>query len=347
MVLERAHVLQAFARRKGKSLRGRLDRMEECCAVPMVYETSDGHPLVSLGFCRDRLCPTCQRHRGRKVAVKVEQTAGKMDSPRFVTLTLRSSPESLKSAIGRLFAAFRKLRRVKSWRKRVTGGVYALEVTWNAETGLWHPHIHAIIDGSFYPQRALSDDWLEASGDSKIVDIRAVHSRRSVASYIARYVAKPMDVLDWTHKAICEYAEALAGTRMVHTWGKFHGTQPDEREEPEAPKGCRPLCSTSRVLWHAERRHPYAVCALSLLRRMGPPAVLACGGTTAANEPALPPLEDWERVRLVVCLRRLSGDSSAVVDDLEPPPERGGERVAAPTAPVLFDVSPLSPGRLL
>src|SRR5260370_35334988 len=52
--------------------------------------------------------------------------------------------------------AFAKLRESQLWKDEVSGGSYSLEVTYNRETGEWHPHGHCLIETG----KDLRMDWI-------------------------------------------------------------------------------------------------------------------------------------------------------------------------------------------
>lgn len=216
----------------------RVDRILNCCRFPAVLATKTSGAHLSLGRCRDRLCPTCSAIRSSELSERIENAVKQMDAPRFMTLTIRSDGSSLDVLLARLRASFRRIRESEMWRKYVRGGIYAIETTYNKETGQWHPHVHLVWEGRFIAQRQLSAAWLQASGDSPIVDVRAIRSRKAIARYISKYVAKGVACVEWPEEAIAEYASAMHGARLVHTFGTLHGVrlkEPDREvlDDPE------------------------------------------------------------------------------------------------------------------
>lgn len=314
---ERLRVLEAMMSHKGNSLGGRAARIESCCCSPMFCMGSDGKPKVSLGLCRDRLCPTCQRYRGKAMAARLTACIRTMDAPRFITLTLKHEPGPLSEGIRRLAEAFRLVRKGKRWRSRVIGGVYTIEITRNADTGDWHPHLHAVVDGSFYKQSDLSADWSAASGGSTIVHIQSVPSRASVAAYISKYVSKPAQMPSWTNETICEYALALAGKRMVHTWGSCHNVKVDDQDLGGAKVTIEPLITAGKLNWLGVQGCKHARYAIEVLSRAGGLLARCVGIRRDSSVPSLPPVTEWEYERLAVCLRHCSGDWSSGLADLD------------------------------
>lgn len=153
-----------------------------------------------------------------------------------MTLTIVHKDERLDDMRKRLAEGFRKVRSRPEWKQRVTAGVWVIEVTYNVKTQRWHAHLHLIVNGEYFAQKLLSKLWLAATGDSCICDIRAIHDKRRVARYIADYVAKPFEMAAWPADAICEFAYAMAGVRMVHTFGKVHGADLGTATPPEEKK---------------------------------------------------------------------------------------------------------------
>ena len=133
--------------------------------------------LVDANFCRDRMCSQCQWRKSIRqfgVAVKVghelrrrEREAGKPESQFiFLTLTIPNVPlEKLSDAIDELFGGWKRLYERKEVKKIMLGYHRALEISYNAQTNTFHPHIHAAIvvspiyfAGHTYIKR---DRWLE------------------------------------------------------------------------------------------------------------------------------------------------------------------------------------------
>lgn len=215
-----------------------------------------------------------------------------MNAPRFATFTLAHKGEGCGAMLDRLHHAFRKMRQTPEWAEHVTGGVYVVQVTRNEHRGEWHVHLHMVIDGDYWPQALLSRLWLKITGDSKIVDIRAVHDRRQVAKYLADYVAKPNDVISWSWAAIVEYADAMHGRRLVHTFGSAHGVKiEDETDAGDADSG--EFVADALTLQKAAREGDTRACfvrnTLASLGRDWGFALGDDGEVHAFGVPALPP----------------------------------------------------------
>lgn len=180
-------------------------------------EDSSGEVKVFASSCHDRWCPMCA---GQKASFAKEQTQMYIESlkaPRFLTLTLRNNTNDLKTQIEFLTESFRTLRQRAFWKKRVTGGIWFLQVKRGKNSGCWHPHLHMLIDGSSLEQARLSELWEQVTFGSPVIDIRRVHDIEEVAKYVARYCARPamlknMPLIDRVEVISSLFRKRLSGT---------------------------------------------------------------------------------------------------------------------------------------
>jgi len=116
-----------------------------------------------------------------------------------------------------------------------------LEITRNGTTGLWHPHVHLIVEGRYLPVGELSRRWLAVTGDSPIVDIRLVRNDAAVARYVAKYLCKTVPAAVIRDPDSLDTAmTALKGRRTIATFGRWRGfdldaAPPDEIWDCVAP----------------------------------------------------------------------------------------------------------------
>lgn len=184
--------------------------------------------------CGDRFrCRPCARIAAQRQVRSFRPRLEAMAHPMFLTLTIKSVPlGELRAAVSRLMSAWGRLRHRKIF-KGVRGGVWSLEVTYSRENG-WHPHLHAIIDGGYIPQAVLSREWLEITGDSRIVDIRAVKRLHSAARELLKYVTKPWELGEGE---LGELASVFTGRRRSDSWGSAREVPLDKE-----PPLCCPRC---------------------------------------------------------------------------------------------------------
>ena len=205
--------------------RGRVDNFAGCGDQAYVLRRIDDPTVVRVAgsACHDRWCLPCARDRARTIAANlIDYTAGQ--TLRMLTLTLKHSDTPLAQQLERLHHSFTRLRRTGEWNKRVNGGAVMLEVRYDEQTSEWHPHLHCIIEGTYFPHRILKKLWHKITGDSYIVDIRPVRGEAEVFRYVSKYVSKP-----WTGALIRDYAmleeliQALHSRRLCTTYGNWRG----------------------------------------------------------------------------------------------------------------------------
>lgn len=126
----------------------------------------------------------------------------RMAHPIFLTLTLTKRVDGDEN-LNRIWqcrkALFKRLRKegftIGSWIGVVEGG----------------NHIHMVLDSNYIPQRKISTIWKAVTGDSYIVDVRAVRGKRGAARYLAKYLTKAL--------GIDVEPQTLKGFHVVQSYG--------------------------------------------------------------------------------------------------------------------------------
>lgn len=209
--------------------------------------------LDAANFCRDRLCPMCQ---WRKSLVTFSQLSEIMDwidahhpgefVPIFGTFTMRNVPsDQLASAITTELGAWSRMMNKAGKRKpwRVCAGWFrALEITYNAETGEWHPHIHAVLlvpsDYFTDPEKYIDHDawvaewrWALRADYDPSVDVRTITNDRAHAvAEVSKYAVKPGEWVSDDHGATDERVELLATTLKGRRLTAFGGVMKETRK---------------------------------------------------------------------------------------------------------------------
>ena len=204
------------------------------------YYTVDKVRLHNAQFCKQHLiCPLCAIRRGAKALGaylarwEVIRTERPELRPYLVTLTVKNG-DDLQERQTHLTKSLRKLMDHRRnfnagvprapWTElcRAEGAVYTLELT-NKGNG-WHPHCHMIVLAASEPsQSALSIEWASISGDSFIVDVRAITGDPSEGFMeVFKYAVKFSDLslADNWHAA-----QLLKGKRLLGSFGSFRGVQ--------------------------------------------------------------------------------------------------------------------------
>jgi hypothetical protein len=224
-----------------ESLRRTMQSVSRICSfcscgyTAFVYRSVDPPHAYRLAgsSCHDKFCTPCARDRSHTIAANVlKHLDGK--SVRFATLTVKHNAESLGRQLDRLYAAFRRLRESKVWRRHVIGGAAFLEIKWIEASQSWHPHLHTIIEGRYFARQSLSAAWWKATGDSMVIDIRAIKDERKIAAYVAKYASKSVnDTFINRPECLDAAVNALQGRRLCLTFGTWRGLKltasPSER----------------------------------------------------------------------------------------------------------------------
>jgi hypothetical protein len=316
----RERIIRSLHGAGDEQLRKRAHRLAACCCCPTFRTSPDTRIGVSLSRCRDRMCPLCSRRRGSQATAKVAAITHTFDAPRLLTLTLRSNNDGLEKCVRRLFSCFGELRSLKGWTTRVHGGIWTLEVTRNAQTAQWHAHLHLICDGDFFPQPLLKTLWHQVTGDSFIVDVRAVHDRAEAARYVAAYLSKPLDAASWPPEAIAEYAAALHGKRLMQPFGTARSVSLDEDAPDHDPAKSLPLCHAHCLQQACSAGYEPARTARDIVARLSPDHSIAASVVPPAAKGALPPVEPWELEIAFATLERLQKHWPELPPDAFPPP---------------------------
>lgn len=174
--------------------------------------------------CRDRFCPVCARCRSTILASNVAALIRERRCTcKLITLTLRHSDTPLKDQMKRLTASFNALKRRKWWTARVVGGVMFTEIKIGRDNR-WHVHCHIMAEADYLPNAELSAEWHAVTGDSPVVDVRAVKDVETAAGYIAKYGSKPCDrSVIFQPSRLIEAIAAMKGARTCTTFGAWRG----------------------------------------------------------------------------------------------------------------------------
>lgn len=277
---ERQWVYAALAR-TGTSQRA-LARFAACGGNIWVASVA-GEPALFCNSCHSRHCQTCARYKRQALVAAVAhrlQTA--RERCRFVTLTLRCQDVPLVDQLDRLYASFRRLRQRQWWKSRVEGGAVFIELKLGENSGKWHVHAHCLVEGKFLQQTELAAEWHKVTGDSYIVDVRAVVEDAKVASYVAKYATKPLHsnvVRSPAHldECIC----AVRGRRLVQTFGTWDGL---DANDPEPAGDTRMIGSLHALMTNANGGDAEAVRWIEVVHRKWPTLLPRLGYTCSLTD---------------------------------------------------------------
>ncbi len=221
----------------GRNTEKRLANFDQCKTRSWFTRHDDtGEVKVVSSSCKLRWCPLCSNARKYHLAKQVKEWLESVKSPKFLTLTVKHSSIGLDAQIDHLYRSFRKLRQMKAYKKLFKGGVWFFQIKKSDTDGLWHPHLHCVIQSAYVDHSKLWKAWLLITGTSKVVDVRSVKDDDNVAEYVARYAARPSDLAGLEVADQLELVTALHGRRLVGTWGSARVISLSPSKPPDAGK---------------------------------------------------------------------------------------------------------------
>ena len=242
-------VAKSFENENSKSMLGRFTRMMDCGAyLKFAVSPSGDKRLFSANFCRDRMCPGCQKRRSLVIFHQVKNICSSIqkDFPTYkyllLTLTVPNvKADQLSDEIKHLHASWKRMSDRAFFKKSIKGWFRALEVTYNGDRDDFHPHIHVLLcvpsgyfKKNYINQKQWLEHWRNATRYPNItqVDVRAIRpnpkrpdsdSISSAAAEVGKYATKPSNYVCRApdgkyyaaHKIVRELAEGVARKRLI------------------------------------------------------------------------------------------------------------------------------------
>lgn len=201
----------------------KLPRFNSCRTASFFVRHIETQELrIRTNACRLRWCPLCAKSKSRYQKKAVAHWCQTRTALKLLTLTLKHSSAPLAHQLKHLYRCFKLFRKDRIIRRTIRGAIWFTQVKLAKSDGLWHPHVHMIIDSEFIPQNKLVAIWSRITRTSKIIDIRAVLRPRFAVHYVGRYAARPAILADLPRSRRVELAIALHGIRLAGTWGTAH-----------------------------------------------------------------------------------------------------------------------------
>lgn len=241
----------------------RMGTCTEILKFGHVVNPQTGEARLSLReahFCKDRLCPVCNKRRGalwrKRFRDKIPELQKTFPAARwvFLTLTIKNCHiGDLRVTIQNLNKGWQNLVRRKKVKKILLGHVRATEVT-RSKIGEAHPHFHCMlmIPSTFFKgENYIKQDewakmWQECLGVDyiPITDVRSIKNiktdQKNLDQNIAddlyqgvmetvKYATKSKDLLN-DEKWLLEYAKQVKGLRFIDTGGALKNIFKVEQE---------------------------------------------------------------------------------------------------------------------
>lgn len=237
-------------------------RLKRCGQRLVLHCTCCGQTRESETRCDLKWCPACQHRLATRTGLRYAGITAAAQWPLFVTFTVQNYDESSFDFVRHVRRSFGKLRRLRWWKRCVTGGIASIEVT-NKGRG-WHPHVHALIDSKWLsvtvPQprprspkavwtaagkrsaAEVGEQWELCCGRNASVKVRRVfgmdqRNSKPITMEVLKYSVKGSDLVDCPD-AIAPLIRMMDGCRLVTSWGTMYGHQALKR-----PKGVGLECN--------------------------------------------------------------------------------------------------------
>lgn len=214
----------------------RADKLRSCRKVAwFARHRETGQVRLCLSSCKLRWCVLCASARISWITYAVSKWLANRDRPKFATYTLQHSSAELDDQVTWLYRFFRRLRQRSDYTAHVRGGIWFFHIKKSRDDGLWHPHIHSVLDSSYFWREDHSRLWLSVTGNSMVADIRKIDQPGKAANEVARYAACPCDLTKNSADDNVTLYKALHGKRICGTWGTAKGVpmKPPKDEHPE------------------------------------------------------------------------------------------------------------------
>lgn len=233
----------------------RSERILDCGSLLAFGVSNSGEKrLIKAYFCKDRMCPACQKRRSLVVFHQVKDVClslqSEYKSTRYLLLTLtvpNVTADDLPDEIKKMNKAWASLSRKVEFKKSIWGWFKALEITHNKKTNTYHPHFHVLLavpaeyfkGKNYITQSRWLELWQIAMKNDYItqVDVRRVkpNPKRSgstieaAAAEVGKYATKPSDYIKKVSsdryiadpKIVGELAEILKFKRLIAFGGRM------------------------------------------------------------------------------------------------------------------------------
>jgi plasmid rolling circle replication initiator protein Rep len=216
--------------------------------------TSEGK-VASANFCRERLCPMCQRRRSLRTYSDFCKILSDLNDFSFLHLVLtvpNCEASELRQTLRHMELCSARLFKVDKVERAFRGVARCTEVTYNKRLDNYHPHFHCLVavKKSYFTSRdylnhkTLCELWsvlwkLRLSNlrrlkdeeiffqvsnllDSEKLQLHVTKADKGALPEIAKYAVKPLELdLNGTERAkvLQELYEALKGKRLIQTFG--------------------------------------------------------------------------------------------------------------------------------
>lgn len=232
------------------------------------YITIDENGYITQScFCRSRYCPICNYVASEAKYAQIINTIQTLPyNFIFVTATVKNcNVNDLEKTLVSLSSAFKRYANRKPMKGISKGYFRATEITYNAKTNTFHPHIHMLVavPEEYYTSSLYTStyEWRVAWESAARLnytcqfDVQAIADNENMykaVAEISKYVLKMTDVLYCGNDEVVEtLIKATKGKRMINTAGCFRELAKEkyEHEKTGEQTGYQIKNGKYTVLW--------------------------------------------------------------------------------------------------
>ncbi len=172
-----------------------------------LIQFDDTNTLVSANFCRQRLCPNCQRRNSLKLYSKYKQIETELTKRGFaflhLVLTVKNcSSDELTNTIKLLYDSSSRFFKEKSIKQGFKGALRCLEVSYNRSNCDFHPHLHCLIavKKSYFTSRyylnreKITEIWKKCLKSDYIPQVWVTKCDDNALAEVVKYAVKPLEL---------------------------------------------------------------------------------------------------------------------------------------------------------
>ena len=251
-------------------LRKRGKNMEHCAELVSFNECQDcGTRQIQTAFlCRDRICPVCNWRLAQKRWVTLFNALSAVYNDdlefHFITLTIRNvCSDYLSESLKHMSIAWNRLLQRRMVKNYVMGWARSVEITYDKELGLMHPHYHVImitkrgLNLFEFDRNDILDFWVQSVtkegeiASRKGQDAREIKMDEETENLLAaaletyKYTIKQQDLLSMPVADFIHYVKQIAGKRLTATGGILkQQIKTDLDEVDQKAIDCCPNCGS-------------------------------------------------------------------------------------------------------
>lgn len=257
-------------RKKDKENQSKVTAVCECGNTIKFVTNKDKSKkhLNDARFCHWRFCALCAWRLSlkRTFVTKVVMTRLSNLNYRFLFLTLTApnvKADELSDEITRLNQAWDRMSRRKKYKTLIIGGIRKIEVTYNATTDTYHPHLHIILcvekeyfkrttsrksdKKNIYPNMIMFEewqaDWKQALRDERAeqINVQAIsnHPKKlaKAIAEISKYSAKDSEMV-LNKKVFQAMYLGMKGKRLFSPFGLMKNLFREFEKAPQNFSDC-------------------------------------------------------------------------------------------------------------